>query len=306
MILVEKREEVIANIQQAVADGRLNAKVEVDDPDLTKEERTALREQYLNERPIGCKPTLAYRTKSLAACGIVSTATHLVNRNTRIVGLEKAKGLKGAIVTSNHFSPIDNTIIRLLAHHTGRRTLPIVACESNLGMPGLFGFLMKYACTIPVSTNPDYLVRAFEPMLNHELKQGHFVLIYPEQEMWFNYRKPRPCKRGAYLYAARANAPILPCFVEIIDKTQLEAPNFVEVSYVLHVLDPIFPDPDKSVRENSVVMCEMDYKAKVKAYEKIYNRKLDYGFETFDIAGWVPQEEQCNAGVNQVLCGVHS
>ena len=34
-----------------------------------------------------------------------------------------------------------------------------------------------------------------------KLKNGDIVLIYPEEEMWFNYRLPRPCKRGAYQFA---------------------------------------------------------------------------------------------------------
>lgn len=28
------------------------------------------------------------------------------------------------------------------------------------------------------------------------LKDGHFMLIYPEQSMWWNYRKPKPLKKA--------------------------------------------------------------------------------------------------------------
>ncbi len=44
----------------------------------------------------------------------------------------------------------------------------------------------------------------------------------------------------------------------------------------------------KSVRENSLIMCEQDYRQKKAAYEMIYGKPLDYGFEAEDIAGWIP------------------
>ena len=49
-------------------------------------------------------------------------------------------------------------------------------------------------------------------MLTKAFSGHHWVLIYPEQEMWFNYRKPRPPKRGSYFYAAEAEVPIILVF----------------------------------------------------------------------------------------------
>ena len=45
--------------------------------------------------------------------------------------------------------------------------------------------------------------------------------------MWFNYRKPRNLKRGAYYYAAKNNVPIVPIFVEIqnLDEKETEELN---------------------------------------------------------------------------------
>ena len=86
-------------------------------------------------------------------------------------------------------------------------------------------------------------------------------MIYPEQEMWFNYRKPRYLKPGAYYYASKYNVPIISCFIEIIDK------------------------------ENAAWMSERDYSQKKEAYEKAYNKKLDYKFEDDDIAGWIDNED---------------
>ncbi len=56
---------------------------------------------------------------------------------------------------------------------------------------------------------------------------------------------------------------------------------------MLHVLQPIYPDPSRSIRSNSIRMQECDYRQKVEAYERCYGKKLDYTFEDWDIAGWV-------------------
>ena len=293
MIIGEKREEVIENIRKKAKAGDFNSKVEVDDPVITEEERAALVAGYLEKRPSEGSPTMEYRFKRRVARGIANLATSMVNRKTPIEGLEKAMSIDGgAIVTSNHFSPVDNTVVRKMVKATGRNRLPIVIDEDNLAMGGAFGFLMNYADTIPLYTERHYMNNDFVPLLKSETDKGNFVLIYPEQEMWFNYRKPRPGKRGAYLYAIQLGVPVLPCFVEIHDLDDLERPNFVEVSYVMHVLDPIYPDPNLTDRENSFAMCEKDYQQKVAAYEEVYGKKLDYHFEVEDIAGWVPTDKE--------------
>lgn len=286
-ILLDKRDVVVANIREAVRRGDLNAKVEPDDPDLTPDEKRAICESFVDQYP-----TWRFRCRRRLARSIINVVTRMVNRNTKFVGLENIKGISGgAIVTSNHFSPIDNTVVRLAMHKAGKWRLPIVCQESNLAMPALFGFMMRYADTLPISADRHYMRNHFKPILEDELARGNYVLIYPEQEMWFNYRKPRPCKRGAYYYAARFNVPIISCFVEIVDKDDLQSPDFVEVSYVMHVLDPIYPDPALSVRENSVAMCKRDYAQKCQAYERIYGKPVDYRFSPDDVAGWIPPQE---------------
>ena len=292
MILLDKREEAIENIQAAVYKGTYNVKVEPDDPVLTTEQRYELRDGFLAMRPAEGEPTRKYRRNNFVARKIVNFATRSVNRDSKIEGLEKAEGLDCAIVTSNHFSPIDNTVVRWMTWQTGRKRMPVVAYEENLAMGGLFGYLMNYADIIPLAHNADFMRDAFEPLLKRELEGGNFVLIYPEQEMWWNYRKPRPCKRGPYYYASRIGVPVLSCFVEIHDKEKLEEPNFVEVSYVMHVLGLIYPDPGKDERENSIIMAEQDYQLKKDAYEKAYGKELDYHFEIEDIAGWVPTDRE--------------
>lgn len=85
--------------------------------------------------------------------------------------------------------------------------------------------------------------------------------------------------------------PVISCFTEIIDENEMDNYEFKKVKYVLHVLDPIYPDKEKTVKENTKIMMNKDYKQKKEAYEKAYNKKLDYEFEKDDIAGFIWDEE---------------
>lgn len=285
MILGNKKEQVIRNIRDAAERGYFHAKVEVDDPQLTDHEKNSLVSRYLIERR-----SSSYRRKNFLARQIANAATWYFNRDTKIIGIENISMIKsGAIITANHFSPMDNTIIRRFVRKAKKKYLPIVSQESNLAMPGIVGFLMNYADTLPITDNRYYMQHNFEKLLAEELEKNQFVLIYPEQEMWLHYRKPRPCKRGAYYYAAKMNVPIIPCFVEMREKESRDTEEFKKLKFILHVLPAIYPDPDRNVRENSIMMCKMDYLAKSHLYEIIYEKKLDYHFEPDDIAGWTGQ-----------------
>ena len=137
------------------------------------------------------------------------------------------------IITSNHFSQLENTVIRHLTNTFGRRKLGIISQTSNFAMTGIIGYIMNYADTIPISTDPRYLARDFLSVLKERLvDKKHAILLYPEQEMWFNYRKPRPPKKGAYYYAAKLNVPVLSCFVEVIDTDKDASEQFKKVRYV--------------------------------------------------------------------------
>ena len=167
----------------------------------------------------------------------------------------------------------------------------IISQDTNFAMKGLVGFLMRYADEIPISKDKEYMNRHFYRTLNNLLVNKHeYILIYPEQEMWLNYRKPRPPKRGAYLYAAKFNVPIISCFVEMVDTDKDDTKEFKKVKYVLHILDPIYPDPEKNERDNSFDMMRRDYMQKKEAYEKAYGKPLEYAFELSDIAGWKGEE----------------
>ena len=191
------------------------------------------------------------------------------------------------LITSNHFSPLENTIIRHLTNTLGRKKLGIISQTSNFAMSGFIGYIMNYADTIPISSDPRYLARDFLSLLKERLAdKKEAVLLYPEQEMWFNYRKPRPPKNGAYFFAAKLNVPIISCFVQIIDLDEDDTNEFKKVKYILHILDVLYPDKNKTVKENTEELGAKDYALKKSCYEAVYGKELTYTFENSDIAGW--------------------
>lgn len=211
------------------------------------------------------------------------------NHHTEYVGLEKWSGIDGgSILTSNHFSPLENTAVRQAVNQTSHKHLYIISQETNLCARQPLKFLFWNYDILPIpsqSTDIRYMGREFPAHLQQIFDQGDIVMIYPEQEMWYNYRKPRPVKLGAYHYAAKFHVPIRSCFIEIIDDGSPANPDFNRTHYRVHILDTIYPRDDLSVRQNTRRMAQIDYQQKVRAYEEAYGRPLTYSWQPGDVVG---------------------
>lgn len=283
MILGANRPAVIENIRSATQRRDFYAKVELDDPVLSKEECQAITHRCLTR-----EDTLLGRVKVRAARGFANAGSAVLNRRTEIrINGDLSALQHGCFLTSNHFNPLENTIIRDFVRKNGKKKLHVISQMCNFAMKGPLGFLLNYADTIPLWEEPRYLNRDFLQVLDGLLKQDQAILIYPEQEMWFNYRKPRPLKRGAYYFAAKLGAPVICCFVQMEDLPENDTKEFRKVRYTLHILDTLYPDPQKSVRQNSLDMCQRDMELKKAAYEAAYGKSLTYEFDPQDIAGWI-------------------
>lgn len=285
MIIGGSKKEVIKNIETNIINKELNRKVEVNDAVLSDEEITKLINKFYKNK----SKKFSYTIKHMIANMTISKYMKLLDKDITIKGLENLKDLdlsKGAIITSNHFNPLDTFIIRKLVEKVLKKDLYIVIQDTNLAMPGSLGFLMNYTNTIPVSKSPTYLAGTFKENLRKILSDGNIVLIYPEEEMWFNYRKIRPLKRGAYQYAAILNVPVISCFTKIIDTDIPDNEEFNKTIYESNVLGYLYPDKDISPRVNSINMLNEDYTWKKRSYEEAYNKSLDYNFSKDDIAGY--------------------
>lgn len=282
MIIGGRKQPVIQNIQQAVANRTFNVKVEVNDPQLDETQQKNLMHHYLHAQRSPLR-----KLHNGVARTVANGMTWLLNRDTQVTGLDNLNQVTGgAIVTCNHFNPLDNTAVRHAIHQVGRRRLFAVIEETNLAMPGLVGYLMRNYDTIPIFSSVNYMAHTFPEAISQQLDRQRLVLIYPEQEMWFNYRKPRPGKRGPYHYAAQFGVPIVPIFIEIQDQSRRDNGEFNRVRFVVHILPPISPEPQLTVRENERIMQHRDEQQKIAAYEASYHQQFNPLFNLTDIAGW--------------------
>ena len=92
--------------------------------------------------------------------------------------------------------------------------------------------------------------------------------------MWWNYKKPRPFKVGAFKIAKKANVPILPTFITMAEDERLDADGYPLQRYTLHFMPAIYPD-GLTAEE----MMEKAYEACKAKYEEVYGIPLVYGLE---------------------------
>jgi 1-acyl-sn-glycerol-3-phosphate acyltransferase len=227
---------------------------------------------YLRKKPIS-------KIKTLGARAMAAILQPLVRKDLQITveGEENLAGIKGAaIITSNHFSIFENIAVKEVADRVqGKHRFYRVIKGLNFFQPGWVGFLMKNCDTLPLSKNLKTL-RLFEAALERILAKGGLVLVYPEQAMWWNYRKPRPPKAGAYHYAAKFEVPIIPCFVTMEDTDVPDGYGFPKQKYTIHVMPPLYPDPQKTNRENERTMQAENYRLCLEKYREVYGTECKY------------------------------
>ena len=282
MILGPDRMGVIRNIRQAFEEGRFNDKVETADPVLSPDEKEQLLRGFVHMRQSPLYPLGSWWVEQVVKGG----ENHLVRLHTTFDGQEKLDGLEGgAIFTSNHFNHLDPTIVRTFARQHGHGHLYVVVGENSLLLPGLLGKMVDHADILLLSTDRSYLRSYFLPRVREILSDGGWILIYPEQEMWWNYKRPRPGKRGAYWLAADMRVPVVSCFTEQINEEKMDVEPFHHVRYVFHVLGVLEPDGKLGRREDSIRLAQEDWRLKVEAFERLYGRSINEPFSWRDIAG---------------------
>lgn len=184
---------------------------------------------------------------------------------------------RGALITCNHFSVFDNyAVYKAVSPILGKRDLYKIIREGNFtSFPGLYGYLFRHCNTLPLSSNIS-CIKEFRSALQELFARGEKVLIYPEQGMWLNYRKPRPLKTGSFHFAAKSQVPVLPIFITLEDSEGFDEMGLPIQAYTVHILPPIYPDAELSARENAKAMCLKNYALWKDTYESFYRTELRY------------------------------
>ncbi len=271
------RVAILKKIEEYEKAGRFDEDVEDDPPG-----RVLMPDEidYLHKGMLDLiKTKTAYTMAKLFLDEIIRDKKMIVKE---IRGIEHFKALEsGAVITCNHFNAFDSFAIQLAyeASEQTDRTFYRVIREGNYtSFPGFYGFLMRHCHTLPLSSNLKTL-RKFTEAVQELLTAGHFVLVYPEQSMWWNYRKPKPLKSGAFMFAAKSMVPVLPCFITMRDSDICGEDGFAVQEYTIHISEPIYPKQEFSYRENIDWLLQENSRVWKEVYEKEYQIPLYYTTE---------------------------
>lgn len=264
---------VLAKIDELERQGLFSHDVEDDPPTIPL---TPDKVDYL-----GKKLSSKIKTRFVNIC-----AMNFINKLIRekkliikeIIGIENFTSIKsGMIITCNHFNAFDNfaihKVVEPYVHHN--RLFKVIREGNFTSFPGLYGWFFRNCCTLPLSSNYTTM-KLFLEAMNTLLKRGEKVLVYPEQGMWWNYRKPRPLTIGAYKFAVASDVPICPMFITMNDSSIIDDDGFPVQEYTIHVLPAIYPKEDLSNKENAEYMKQKNYEVWKDVYEKTYNIPLTY------------------------------
>lgn len=282
--MIEKdkgRLEVLARIEEYEKKGWFSKDVEEDPPTIPL---TPDKVDYLNKK---LKNKIATFFVNIGAKRFIK---NLVKNGQMIIkdvkGIENFEAIQksGAILTCNHFNPFDNFAIHYVLfkymYKPGKQILYKVIREGNYtNFPGIYGFFFRHCNTLPLSANFSTM-KNFMAAMKTLLKRGEKVLVYAEQGMWWNYRKPRPLTAGAFKFAAESKVPVLPIFITMNDSDKIGGDGFPIQEYTLHFLPAIYPDESKTVKENMEIMKDKNYEMWKEVYETTYGIPLTYLCDT--------------------------
>lgn len=268
------RVDILKKIDEYERAGRFDEDVEEDPPgrELLPDEIEYIRKGLIDR----LKSKYAYKIARKFVYGLMDEGKFIVKEIKGIDNFSKLQS--GAVITCNHFNAFDSFAIQIAyeaAKQKKRKFYRVIREGNYTSFPGFYGFLMRNCHTLPLSSNQKTMTK-FMKATNQLLKDGHFVLVYPEQSMWWNYRKPKPLKKGAYIFAARNNVPVLPCFITMKDSDKMGEDGFFIQEYTIHIGKPIYPDAEKKYNERLEAMMQENFNVWKNIYETEYQMPLEY------------------------------
>ena len=271
----EERLKVLKKIEEFERNGTFDIDVEEDPPTIPLEPGEV---DYLQKKSSSkIKNKIANRVGKKFLDDLLKDNKLIIRE---IKGLENLKKVKsGAILTCNHFNPFDSFAIEKTFREAGQdkeRKLYKVIREGNYtNFPGLYGFFFRNCDTLPLSSNIETM-KEFLKAVDSILQRKDFILIYPEQSMWWNYKKPKPLKIGAYKFAAKNHVPVIPIFITMQDSNIIGEDGFFVQEYIINIGEPIYPDGILSEKENANIMKDKNAEIWKDIYEEFYKVPLEY------------------------------
>ena len=269
------RLEILKEIEKLEREGKFDVDPEKDPPSIVLMPENV---DYLQEKSNSkFKSKVAYRLAEKFLDGLLKENKLIIKEINGIGNLQKVE--TGAIVTCNHFNPFDcftvEKVFRISGQSKNKRLYKVIREGNYTNFPGFYGFLFRNCDTLPLSSNKRTMVE-FMNAVDTILQRGDFILIYPEQSLWWNYRKPKPLKDGAYKIATKNNVPVIPIFITMEDSNIIGDDGFPVQEYTVNIKEPIYPDEQLSKKENINNMKEKNFEIWKDTYEDFYKIPLEY------------------------------
>ncbi len=268
----EYRQKILKRIKEYEKAGRWSEDVEDDPPTI---ELLPNKVDYLNRRLSSKIATAVVNHFGNKMIDKLIKQKQLVIED--VVGIENFTKLEGgAILTCNHFHPFDNFAVwKVIKKHMKGNLWKVIREGNYTNPPAGYGKFFKHCNTLPLSQNRQTMIKFMEAVKTL-LANKQKILIYPEQSLWWNYKKPKPLQSGAFKLAVKNDVPILPIFITMKDSEVLDGDGYPVQKYTLHFLEPIYPNKAVSKNESAEEMKNKNYNDWVEVYEKVYKRKLEY------------------------------
>ncbi len=274
MVAVD-RVEVITKILDYESKGLFNNDVE---DDVETIPLTVDKVDYLYEKPF------AKLSNKIANVCATAYFENKIKKGQLVIkeikGIENYLKVKdeGVFITCNHFHPYDNyALYRVIRPYLNKKCLNKVIKEGNYtSFKGIYGYFFRRCNTLPLSSN-IHVMQKFMKAVKTLLDRKEKILIYPEQSMWWNYKKPRPMQNGAFKLAVKNNAPILPFFITMENTSKFDESGYPVQAYTINILPAIYKDDKLKDTENVEMMKNKNYEAWREVYEDFYKVKLTYG-----------------------------
>ena len=221
----QDRLEVLEKIENLEREGKFDIDVEKDPPTipLTPENIDYLKKKSYSK----IKNKVANKVGEKFLDGILKENKLRIKEIYGIENLQKIE--TGAIITCNHFNPFDafsiEQVFRLSGKSKTKKLYKVIREGNYTNFSGFYGFLFRNCDTLPLSSKTKTMVE-FMKAVEEILQNGDFILIYPEQSMWWNYKKPKPLKSGAYKIATKYKVPIIPVFITMEDSNEIGNDGF--------------------------------------------------------------------------------
>lgn len=168
----------------------------------------------------------------------------------KTVGRKKLKKLRhkgGFFIYMNHTSALSDVCIPPLTIGIPHRTR--IICNREAVSKPVIRSIVTTLAGVPLPNEDDIsLGKDFVHAIEHYIKKGDDVVVFPEAHIWPYCTFLRPFASHAFVYPARLGTPIV---AAVTTYKQRKILKFLPPTRVLHLGGPFYPDMSLSLSERA-------------------------------------------------------